>query len=367
MRILYLTKLKKNNESNMAQWQIVHIVDELETNGWEVDLYYPYDESSVEERNRTIVKHAILTRPDFVLSTFNEKEVLPETLVELRSIGVPSVLICFDNLVIPFEHVSIAKYYDLVWLTSKETEYLFKKNGANTVFLPYAANPHIKVVFKPEETINRVVFVGTPYGARKILLHKIVDQGLPIDIFGRVEKKDNSQIPIIEEKATKIKNLISYSIGRKLLKATLKYRLFTPDNPLPDDDVRYMNPVPVEMVPSVYSRYALSLSSTSARNTEVLKRNVPIVNLRSFEIPMFFGVQLCRYNEELSSYFEEDKEIVFYRNNEELADKVRYYTDKSQAKQIEKIKLCARRRAESDHTWMNRFNIVCTTLGLKSK
>ena len=77
------------------------------------------------------------------------------------------------------------------------------------------------------------------------------------------------------------------------------------------------------------------------------------------------GIQICKYNPELAEYFEEDKEIVFYRDNEELVDKARYYSLEASESAIRKMKEAARRRAEKEHSWWNRFSLAFDKLGIK--
>ena len=123
--------------------------------------------------------------------------------------------------------------------------------------------------------------------------------------------------------------------------------------------------MPFDELNRIYSSYALSLASTSARNTDILREPVGVVNLRAFEIPMAGGLQFCRYNEELAGYFEEDKEIVFYRDNLDLIEKANYYTKRASDAEIAKIKKAARIRAEGEHTWWHRFVKAFDILGIK--
>lgn len=74
-----------------------------------------------------------------------------------------------------------------------------------------------------------------------------------------------------------------------------------------------------------YSNYALALNVTELRNTYLLKNPIYKLHLRTFEIPMCGGIEFTTYNDELASYFEEGKEIVFYKSKEEMIDKVRFY------------------------------------------
>ena len=113
-----------------------------------------------------------------------------------------------------------------------------------------------------------------------------------------------------------------------------------------------------------YSKYALCLSSTSTIHTDILKNPLKVINLRAFEIPMSGGLTICKFNEELSNYFEEDKEIIFYKNDEELLEKAHFYTLKDNTSLVSSMKRAARERAENDHTWWCRFEKVFDRLGI---
>lgn len=77
-------------------------------------------------------------------------------------------------------------------------------------------------------------------------------------------------------------------------------------------------------------------------------------------------INICKYHPELAGYFEDGKEIIFYQDNEELVDKVRYFTDKASDEEIIRKKRAARLRAENEHTWWNRLSIAFKILGLTS-
>ena len=68
------------------------------------------------------------------------------------------------------------------------------------------------------------------------------------------------------------------------------------------------------------------------------------------------------YDEEIARYFEEDKEIVLYRSTEEMIDKAKFYLDDKNSQLVRNMKLAARKRAENEHTWTNRFNNIFNCL-----
>ena len=109
---------------------------------------------------------------------------------------------------------------------------------------------------------------------------------------------------------------------------------------------------------ALYSNFALSLNISELRDTYILKIPIHKIHLRTFEIPMSGGLEFTNYTDELASYFTEDKEIILYKNHEEMIDKAKYYLNEKRETIIMKMKQAARRRAESEHTWTNRFDKV---------
>jgi len=62
--------------------------------------------------------------------------------------------------------------------------------------------------------------------------------------------------------------------------------------------------------------------------------------------------------------FEPDKEVIVYRNQHELLDKVRYYL--THPEQGERVRQAGRARALRDHTYQQRFETLFAQLRLKN-
>ena len=356
-----ITYFFEQQESAMFQWQTTHIVDELAHHGITLDIVNPLKYERLEDAHMALINRIKDTKPAMFLTCHNESLVPVSLLRDISNLDIPTALICFDNLLIPFEHKNVCREYDIVWLTSLETEYLFKKWGAKTVFLPYAANPYA-FSYKEQEEINRAVFIGTPYGSRANLINEITAADIPVTLYGKQTASEGKHILTKGLKTTVLEDM-QFGIGRKLLIAALKQRVSSAA-------VLNQNAISLERkgfaddMAEVYASYALSISSTSARNTGILKRPVDVINLRSFEIPMCGGIQFCKFNNELATYFEEDKEIVFYHTHDEMIDKAKYFTSESSLNQRKEIRRAARARAESDHTWFKRFSKLFEVLGI---
>ena len=77
-----------------------------------------------------------------MLSALDDSYISKDTKLLIKDLSVPKVLICMDNLSVPFKHRKSCKFYDLVWLTSYETEETFK-NGEQTQFFYHLQQIHI--------------------------------------------------------------------------------------------------------------------------------------------------------------------------------------------------------------------------------
>lgn len=132
-------------DTHMYLWQRNHFIDELKRHDIEFITFNPAKYESMERANEEFIDFAksLKGQIDLFLSCDETKILFPETVKAIKSIlSVPTVLICWDNLELPYKQKRLAKEFDLIWLTSYETEYLFKSWGCKTIFQTYAANPY---------------------------------------------------------------------------------------------------------------------------------------------------------------------------------------------------------------------------------
>ena len=371
MEILYFFQ---ENNTPMFQWQRIHFIDELQHHGCRFSCFNPLKYETPQQANEDLI--ALINKLTYDLFFTNvgyEKVLFPETIDYIKAKGIPTLCLRCDNLAIPFNDKVLAPHFDLVWLTSIETKYLYDRWGVNSFFAPYAANPFFFIPTKIEQNERKVCFIGTPYGSRSIMINQLSTHGLPIDVYykkdGRSAKLDDgSELKsdlIWPSRNNVLFHRLLFPQGRKILLGSLLNRISGQQMIVENDYLSSFPSVPAEEMSKIYSSYALSLSSTSTNHTDVLKKPLKVINLRSFEIPMSGGLAFCKFNQELADYFEDGKEIVFYSDNEELVDKANFYLYRVSDTVLFKMKCAARNRAESDHTWWNRFTIAFDKLGLK--
>lgn len=71
--------------------------------------------------------------------------------------------------------------------------------------------------------------------------------------------------------------------------------------------------------------YNIAINSTKIALVFLSKLNNDTYTRRCFEIPATKTLMLCEYTDDMNSMFEEGKEAEYFRNKEELVQKVRYY------------------------------------------
>ena len=172
MKILYYFPEKP---TPMFQWQKVHLFDELLHHNIIVESFNPLQCRNWDEANEKIIQKIKNNHYDMFLTCLcNEHMLYYDTLNIIKKAGLPTVSFRPDNLSIPFNDKKLAPHFDLVWLTAKDTRYIYNRWNVNTIFAPYAANPF---VFKySEKPIKRqLCFIGTPYGSRVKMMKFIAE------------------------------------------------------------------------------------------------------------------------------------------------------------------------------------------------
>jgi len=368
MKILYFYP---DDGSYMAQWQKFHIVNEMQNHGHNIELFNPLNFNSLEAANCGLLKYLKSNQPyfDLFINSTGSDELFKETVLEIKKIGIRSLLICFDNLHAPFMHKEIAPLFDLVWLTSQETKYMFRKWGCNIVFMPYAANP---LVFRPEydNELPVVGFIGMPYGSRINKLHRLTDSGIKCQVYysspqtyADFSHGGSDYLSVLKTGL----NLLKFDIGRKVILGAIKNKYISKVSAtiVESPNLERKPSVTFERMNYLYSNFAISLGITELRNTYTLKKPVHKLHLRTFEIPMCGGLQLSSYTDELAGYFENGKEIILYKSDEEMVSKAKFYLREDNKHLRDSMKIMARKRAENDHTWFRRFEIVFKALNIK--
>ena len=106
-------------------------------------------------------------------------------------------------------------------------------------------------------------------------------------------------------------------------------------------------------LPAVYTNSGININITVPQLRDSLSH-------RAFEIPACQGFLLSDYRNEAKNFFELDKEIVCFKNYNDLQDKISYYLKHPQER--ERIASNGYKRVIEEHTYVNRLKKMISTL-----
>ena len=101
----------------------------------------------------------------------------------------------------------------------------------------------------------------------------------------------------------------------------------------------------------IYSRSKIALSFSDSWG--IGKFDLPG---RDFEVPLIGSLYMNESNEKIANYYVPDKEIVLYKDRDDLVEKIKYYLEHDEERDM--IAKAGRERALRDHTWEKRFDYI---------
>jgi hypothetical protein len=233
-----------------------------------------------------------------------------------QEVGVPVVNMCLDD-----KHswetarvdeqrggqIDIASAFDLSWTSARVACEWYLVEGGNPVYLPEGFDV---TTFKPQDIVRdiKVSFVGGAYGFRPSVIETLRRARVPVRTFGE-----------------------GWGGGR----------------------------LTIEDVVSVFNRSEINLGMGGIGYSQDLTN----LKGRDFEIPgCGGGVYLTSFNPDLAEHFTIGKEILCYRNTDELVELTRWCI--AHPDEARSIAVRARQRCLAEHRWLNRYVSVCEILGI---
>ncbi|SNQ51097.1 conserved hypothetical protein [Frankia canadensis] len=259
---------------------------------------------------RRIVERAERENLDLVLSV--DGRLLPATVRALRRRGI-RVCLWFPDAVVNLgrQHMLMGDYDRLFFKDPLLSRRLADVLGLPTWYLPEACNParHRPPVVAEQEPY--VVFVGNTYGARVRLIHRLLDAGTQVRIFG-------APIP----RWLRDPRLTACHTGRYITGAE-KAAVF---------------------------RGALAVVNA------LHPAEMESVNCRLFEATACGGTVLCERRTHLAELFTEDREILGFTDFDELTAHLKACAaDRSAARALGDA---ASLRSHRDHTYQRRLAVL---------
>jgi len=268
--------------------------------------------------NRTLLKIAREHHLD-VLFVLMGDDILPETLENIKKLGTITVNWFHDSVLAPIRKdfvEDISKYYDYFFMIdSVEVLNYIKIDSKCVKTIPLACIQEIhKSLSLSEKEIKKygseVSFVGTVKFKRAEVLSHLID--FDLGIWG-----------YWTEKIPELKNCYR------------KQHIFGEE--------------PVK----IYNASKINLDIHLSYGTSDKKFNV---TPRVFEVPASGGFLLVDENPYLAELYEIGKEIICYKDENDLKEKVRYYL--AHPEERKEIAKRGQQRAYRDHTYENRLKEI---------
>jgi hypothetical protein len=255
---------------------------------------------------------------DWVFVYASGLEIETEVVRQItRELGLPVVNMCLDDKqswegpVIGGQRlgqIDIAPAFDLSWTSARVACEWYLVEGARPIYLPEGFD---LATYRPSPDVTQdipVSFIGAAYGYRPDVIRFLRRHDVPIQVFGTGWES----------------GAISNS----------------------------------EAV-SVINRSRLSLGMGGIGYSEMLTN----VKARDFEIPAVgTAAYLTSFNPDLAQHFIIGKEVLCYRNRDEMLELLRYCL--ARPEETSAIARRGKMRCLAEHRWRNRFERICCILGI---
>ncbi len=233
---------------------------------------------------------------------------LPEMFKDMGKLKIPVVNFSFDDHIKFVGYPTstgwsgsrdICKYITLTAVSYKPSCEKYLYEGGRPLYLPEAGNSNVHKPLNLKKDIN-VCFVGRNYGKRRSVVKFLKDNGINIEVYG-----------------------IGWPSG----------------------------PVSVDKMVEIFSRSKIVLGINDSWGGGRF-----FATCRDFEATLCGSMYITAKNDRIKECFDDGKEIVLYKNNEDLLEKIKYYL--SHDAERESIAAKGRKRALRDHTWEKRFEYI---------
>jgi len=326
-------------------------------------------------RNFEITSEINKHRPDFIL-LLDAIGFMPQIYEKEK---IPYISWFFDN---PFNWLKkhhVSDYYHIFSWDKTYVPNLKEIGFKNVYYLPLAANTD---VFYPRDkkSLSNVSFIGSSLYQPKpivfddkgkqyfieMLLNLICEKpSVPVwDLIEIINKKHGIAFRIDDPEKKYEFELFIQTISRSIYRTKIIQNIL-PFNPwlFGDEGWRslikpgngvYKGKINNRIdLPSVYTNSSININITVPQLRNSLSH-------RAFEIPACKGFLLSDYRPEAENFFELDKEIVCFKNYNDLQDKISYFLKHPQER--EEIVLNGYNRVIQEHTYVHRLKKMISTL-----
>ena len=306
---------------------------------------------------------------DLFVSYLMDGMVEPGAIDEIRKTGVPTCNFSCNNAHQFYLVEKLSPHFDYNLHSEKDAADKFRSIGACPVWFPMAANPKYYHPYNVPRTLD-VAFVGQCYARRSYYVWNLLENGVDVQVYGPgwLLKANKLLLHRSVRWARRAKLLLNALVAHSPVERhQCSARVVDMDlrNHLRWKYAAHLHyPIPDDEMIRKYSESKISLGFL-----EVYDQHNPAavvrqhLHLREFEAPMSGALYFTNWCNELADFYEPDKEVVIYRNEHELLDKIRYYLN--HPAEAELVRRAGHRRALANHTYQKRFRDLFAKLGME--
>ncbi len=252
---------------------------------------------------------------DVFFGYLSGRVIFPSTIRTINLMGIPTLNLCLDDKTKFLSRleptgyagmIDIASAFILCWTSTEDAVKNYEAVGAKAIYLPEGANPKVYKRLDLPFDID-VSFVGQCYGQRPKVIEHLRGKGINVQTFGK-----------------------GWPSGE----------------------------LSVEEMVRIYNRSRINLGFSMVGDFN----DVFCLKGRDFEIPMAGGLYFTQFHPELCNVYDIGKEIVCYDDLDDLVAKISYYLEHPD--EAEKIRTAGYKRAQREHTWVQRFRHAFEAMGL---
>jgi len=352
MKILYIAlKYDYGNSKRGYGFEHYNFYDSLVKmdGGAHEIVYFPFDEIMGEigrdEMNKQLIETVRREKPALCFFFLFTDEIKPETIREITQKSGAITFNWFADDHWRFDNFS--KYYAPLfhWIGTTDSQapakykYIGYKNAIKTQWAcnHFLYKPPAGFSFKPSDYKYDATFVGQPHSNRRKVVEEVRKSGVDIQCWGigwkngRIEQDD--MIKLFAESKINI-NLSKGSVSHNLFDFA---RIFLWKR----SDGRITLKSPLAWIDNAKS---------------LINRGREQIKGRNFEVPGSGGFLLTSDADNMRDYYEDGKEVVIFKNTQDLIEKIKYYL----ARESERIAIAKAGygRTLREHTYEKRFNEI---------
>ncbi len=301
-------------------------------------------------------------------SYLTDDMIEPSVIDEIRRCGVPTCNFSCNNTHQFYLVKGLSCHFDYNLHSEKFAADIFRKIGATPIWFPMGANPKYYKTYNSPKA-RQVSFVGQNYATRTQYIWHLLESGVDTHVYGPgwVLKRDYPRLREFLRWARRTREalgaLVAVSVVRRAYRSASLAHLDLTERLRQKYRANLHGPISDEQMIEKYSDSQISLGFLDVFDfhdpSSTVKQHL---HLREFEAPMSGAFYVTGYCEELTEFYEPDKEIITYRNVHELLHKVKYYL--SHPEEAERIRLAGQQRALQCHTYQRRFKELFPKIGL---